>query len=70
MNQRLEEFAKQSGWSILRNGDVLSPYMEGYDITELLEDFALQIIRECANVAFDHEGLDICEEILDHFGVE
>jgi len=67
MNERLVEFAKESGWSILRDGDIVSPYMEGYDISELLEDFALQIIRECANVASDHEALDIYEKILDRF---
>ena len=28
------------------------------------------IIRECANVAADHDALDIYEEIREHFGVE
>ena len=34
------------------------------------EKFAELIIRECANVAADHEALDIYEEIREHFGVE
>lgn len=29
--------------------------------------FARLLIRECANVAADHEALDIYEEILEHF---
>ena len=37
---------------------------------EQLEKFAELIVRECANVAADHEALDIYEEIREHFGVE
>ncbi len=33
------------------------------------EKFAELIVRECANVAADHEALDIYEEIREHFGV-
>lgn len=69
MNERLVEFAKESGWIILPNGDIVSPYMESCEINDLLEDFALLVIRECADVAADHEALDIYEKILDHFGV-
>ena len=39
------------------------PESEHYDIAEA-------VIRECANVAADHEALDIYEEIREHFGVE
>ena len=39
------------------------PESEHYDIAE-------QVIRECANVAADHDALDIYEEIREHFGVE
>jgi len=35
-----------------------------------LEKFAELIVKECANVAADHEALDIYEEIREHFGVE
>mgnify|MGYP000524687278 FL=1 len=34
------------------------------------EKFAELIVRECANVASDHDALDIYEEIREHFGVE
>jgi len=44
----------------------------GPDDTDLktLEKFAELIIRECANVAADHDAIDIYEEIREHFGVE
>jgi len=32
--------------------------------------FAELIVRECADVAAEHEALDIYEEIREHFGVE
>ena len=38
--------------------------------TAFLEKFAELIVRECANVAADHDALDIYEEIREHFGVE
>jgi hypothetical protein len=34
-----------------------------------LAKFAELIIRECANVAADHDALDIYEEIREHFEV-
>ena len=34
-----------------------------------LDRFAELIVRECANVAADHDALDIYEEIREHFGV-
>jgi len=34
------------------------------------EKFAELIVRECANVAANHDALDIYEEIREHFGVE
>ncbi len=35
-----------------------------------MDKFAELIVRECANVAADHDALDIYEEIREHFGVE
>ena len=37
---------------------------------DTLKKFAELIVRECADVAADHEALDIYEEIREHFGVE
>ena len=36
----------------------------------LRERFAELIVRECADVAADHDALDIHEEIREHFGIE
>jgi len=43
-----------------------------YELEDWLnvERFAQLIVRECANVAADHDALDIYEEIREHFGVE
>jgi hypothetical protein len=35
-----------------------------------IKRFAELIVAECANVAADHDALDIYEEIRQHFGVE
>jgi hypothetical protein len=48
---------------------------DGQDQYELedwlnVEKFAELIVKECANVAAEHEALDIYEEIRGHFGVE
>jgi hypothetical protein len=41
-----------------------------YMLDAFADKFAELIVRECANVAADHDGLDIYEEIREHFGVE
>jgi hypothetical protein len=56
MNERIRELADQA----LKECDVLNA----------LNRFAELIVRECANVAAEHEALDIYEEIREHFGVE
>jgi hypothetical protein len=57
MNERIKELAEQCHHR----------YSE-HNID--LEKFAELIVRECANVAADHDALDIYEEIREHFGVE
>ena len=45
----------------------------GYAAPELAgraNKLAELIVRECANVAAEHDALDIYEEIREHFGVE
>jgi hypothetical protein len=37
---------------------------------EFCKKFAELIVRECADVAANHDALDIYEEIREHFGVE
>ena len=72
MNERIKNLAIQSGITRILNehaheyGNGMfenTPYPE-------LEKFAELIVRECANVAADHDALDIYEEIREHFGVE
>lgn len=67
MNERIRELIKQAG-GIGHDDDSneLTPALVGKG----LEKFAELIVRECANVAAEHEALDIYEEIREHFGVE
>ena len=60
MNERIRELAEQAGCTIDGMG-----YGEGN-----IEKFAELIVRECADVAADHDAMDIYEEIREHFGVE
>ena len=61
MNNKVLELAEQAG------------YQEGFRFA--LDDFDLEkfaelLVKECANVAADHDALDIYEEIREHFEVE
>jgi hypothetical protein len=63
MNERIKQLARQAG--------LIAPYgsdREGLSDFDYRE-FAELIVRECANVAADHDALDIYEEIREHFGV-
>jgi hypothetical protein len=60
MNQRIRELAEQSNLTI-----ATSSLWE-----HKVQEFAELIVRECANVAANHDALDIYEEIREHFGVE
>jgi len=60
MNERIQELAKQAGFLEWSQNPI------GFE----LEKFAELIVRECAEVAADHDALDIYEEIREHFGVE
>ena len=59
MNDRIKELAEQC-W--INDGGPDSYFSQ--------QKFAELIVRECANVAADHDALDIYEEIKKHFGVE
>jgi len=50
--------------------DALYWAMEQTTEEDELSVFAEMIIKECANVAAEHDALDIYEEIREHFGVE
>ena len=66
MNERIRELAVQADLLIKKtNGD---EFRYG-NFDPKFQKFAELIIKECANVAADHEALDIYEEIREHFGV-
>ena len=60
MNERLKQIMLDHG---------LHKYITE-DCQHRVEKLAELIVRECANVAADHDALDIYEEIREHFGVE
>ncbi len=62
MNERIKELMEEAG--------IYDFVVESMGINEEMEKFAELIVRECANVAADHDALDIYEEIREHFGVE
>lgn len=65
MNERIQELAYQAedyADSIVDQGGEFHP--------AYTQKLAELIVRECANVAADHDALDIYEEIREHFGVE
>jgi hypothetical protein len=72
MNERIRLLAEQAKKyaldamiKITDKEQALKVYSESYDTK-----FALLIVRECAEVAAEHDALDIYEEIREHFGVE
>jgi peroxiredoxin len=62
MNERIRELADEAFVTVSSDGYFSSG--------KFCEKFAELIVQECANVAADHEALDIYEEIREHFGVE
>jgi hypothetical protein len=70
MNERLDKLddAAQEYAGRIAGNDEDSNYNAWFNIYK--KKFAELIVRECANVAADHDALDIYEEIRQHFGVE
>lgn len=78
MNKKIKELALTSGFCASCYG-ILSPYIEDSDISELLEEFAQLIIKECISIAHDNADVDetydyechtIGWKISEHFGIE
>ena len=68
MNERIRELAEQAKCYADENN---AHYLQNQHWIETFEEkFAELIVRECANVAAEHDALDIYEEIREHFGVE
>ena len=64
MKELIRKFEKESGLEIYG----LGARRDRWEHT--IEKFTELIVKECANVAADHDALDIYEEIREHFGVE
>lgn len=70
MNNKFLELAEQTGFGV-ENGSILAETISiDIEITVELKKFAELLVKECANVAADHDALDIYEEIREHFGIE
>jgi len=68
MNSRIQELAIQSGFKKYKNDDGLySPYIEGYDLNDEIEEFAELIIEECLSLCENERDL---QQIKEHFGVK
>ena len=69
MNERIKELAEQAIAKYWPNGSAdHEKIFENFG--KFMEIHAELIVRECAEVAADHDALDIYEEIREHFGVE
>lgn len=76
MNERIREFAEQSGMVKILN-EHAHEYGNGqFENTEYpeLEKFALSIVMKCAHVGFNAaypgKGVDVLTAIKQHFGVD
>ena len=69
MNERIKELVRQAGITTNLDTDFFEKDPNKW-VDYFSEKFAELIVRECANVAADHDALDIYEEIREHFGVE
>jgi hypothetical protein len=70
MNERIRSLLERAEYQAQKQyGPDWEVYVEP-SREQILEKFAELIVRECANVAADHDALDIYEEIREHFGVE
>jgi hypothetical protein len=57
MNERIEELAIKSGFKKYGGSKLYSPYIEGIDLNDELQEFAEIIVNECLKCFdTDHEG--------------
>jgi hypothetical protein len=75
MNERILKLREQaSQWVVANHQPQDSKTLSQKEIDQRYwmyeQKFAELIVKECANVAAEHEALDIYEEIREHFGVE
>lgn len=71
MNKKIHELALDAHLiNYIDNETPRRYFVSGNADVEDVQRFAELILRECANVAAEHDALDIYEEIREHFGVE
>jgi hypothetical protein len=84
MNERIEELAIKSGFKKYGGSKLYSPYIEGIDLNDEIEEFAERIIKECMNRVskwntfiiedniIHHSNIadDINKDLREHFGVK
>jgi hypothetical protein len=70
MNERIKKLAEKANIEFTYDSTEkpIRAFAECWE--DELEKFAELIVRECADVAADHDALDIYEEIREHFGVK
>ena len=68
MNERIKQLMREACKESIRPESVLEIVFDGH--RDLLEKFALLIVRECANIANNAEPYQANDLILKHFGVE
>jgi hypothetical protein len=70
MNDLIEKLAIQSGFKKYKNDDGLySPYIEGYDLNDEIEEFAEHIIKECMNRVSKWNTLIIENGMIHHSNI-
>ncbi len=76
MNERIKELAMQSGFRNYNGPHLFSPYIEGMELDDELEEFAKLIIHECLSIVDDETKshwdtrVEIFNDIVKHFGVK
>ena len=69
MNEQIRKLGVEAGLYVDLDGKPWPRAMSAEESELAYKKFAELIVKECANVAADHDGLDIYEEIREHFGV-
>jgi hypothetical protein len=67
MNERIQELAIQSGFKKYKDDGLYSPYIEGVELNDEIEEFAKLIVEECLSLCENERDL---QQIKEHFGVE
>lgn len=70
MNSLIEQLAIKSGFKKYPKDDGLySPYIEGEELNDELEEFAEHIIKECMNVISNWDTFIIEKDIIHHSNI-